>query len=634
MNSAKMVKKALKLELKKRYAEAALIHEEVGNLEKAAFMYAKSNNIQKSAQLLNQAGNFKKAAELYLQIDDFTNAAELFTKAHDFGNAGRAFVHNGQLEIAAKMFEKANNLKEAAKIYLVLRNFMKAGELFEKSGDLINSARTYEMMIDQREVEPIEQKKDRDRIAALLMRVKRFEKAAEIYLLSQEITEAILMYLKVNDIPAAVRLYINCQGDVGSELLETVNYDDQEGLNNYIKLFDAAKDFKKAGIIAERMGDHYRAAQFYAQSSDFDLAAEMFLEGGYVEQAAAMHIKAGNMIEAGRLFENIGNSKQAAHWFENGQAFFKAGKLYYQIGRYDKAVELLQKIKSNDENFLEASELISSIFSKKGMVDLAIQRYRKVVEETSINDKSVDFYYRLARILLEKKSYHEAETIVKAIISHNPDYKDADQLLQNATKMAAQLKEKSDLFPALEYTPEKSSENNIEQKIVDIATRPSVTDSIVIGRREGFEFLKKTSLFESLNLQEMKLIWEICETIKYNKGNYIIQDDTPGQAFYIIKQGSVTVRKSDEEGDEILAHLLPGEHFGEMAIIDTSNTSASIIAEEEVEVFQIKRELFQKLLENHERIALKVYSAFLKTLCQRLRISSDKVVYLKSCLET
>jgi len=623
-----LAEKALQLEMKKRYAEAATIHETLGNYEKAAYLFMKSNQAEKSAQLLIKAGKMQKAAELYLKNDDFKSAAYYYAQAEDFSNAGRALVHNGQLEQAARMFEKGQNYKEAAKIYLVLRNFMKAGELFEKDGNLIQSARAYEMMIDQREFGTIEQKKDRDRIANILMRVKRFEKAAEIYILSQEITEAIIMYLKVNDIPGAVRLYSNCQGDVGHEILDSINAEDKDLQENVLKMFELAKDYKRAGLVSEKTGDYIKAARFFFISGDFERAADMFLDGGNLEQAAAMHVKAGNEIEAGRLFEQAGNKQMAAQAYENAQLFFESGRLYHQLERYDKSVELLQKIKSNEEHFLEASELISSIFSKKGMIDLAIQRYRKVVEESALDEKSIEFYYRLAMIMIEKKNYFEASVLLKSIVDFDKSFKDSLLVLNRIAHHA----EEQQHSPKAVVTDADVWEEATPQK-PETLDPVRVARSIVVGRMEGFEFLKKTSLFEDLNLQDMKLIWELCETLHFPKGELIIREDTPGEAFYIIKRGSVTVRKTSDDGDEILAHLLPGEHFGEMSIMDTANTSANVFAEEDVEVFRLPREQFHKLFETHDRIALKMYKAFIKTLCQRLRISSDKVAYLKSCLE-
>lgn len=633
MELQKLNKKALQLEMKKKYSDAASIHENLENYEKAAYLFRKSNQMEKSAELFIKARKYEKAAEIYLNLNEYGKAAELFIKIEDFSSAAKALVRKGKLEHASKMFEKAGNWLEAAKINVVLRNFMKAGELFEKAGNLIKSAQAYEMMIDQRELTSIDQKKDRDRIAAILMKVKRFEKAAEIYIQSQEITEAILMYIKLNDIAGAVKLYSNCQGDVGHELLENIDYNDKEGLKNILKMFAEAKDFKRAGMIAERMKLHLQSARFYYLSSDFERGAEMFIAAGKLEQAAAMFVKAGDILEAGRLFEKDGNIKRAAVCYESGQDFYKAGILYSDLERYDKAMELLQKIKSNEGHFLEASEVISTIFRKKGMIDLAIQRYEKVIEETEINENTVAFHYRLAMIFVEKRLFKKAKRTLLPIIEFDPSNQEAIELMKKIE--ALQLQDKETFKEHREVIEEaiEWEEGQIEPQKKDASKIAPQKRSMLISLMEGFEFLKKTSLFEELNLQEMKLIYDLCEKVSFKEGDYIIKEDTPGVAFFIIKRGSVTVRKAHEEGDEILAHLLPGEHFGEMSILDTVNTSANIIAEESVEVFQLDREEFLKMLDTYDMIALKIYRAFLRTLSQRLRISSDKVAYLKSSMD-
>ena len=134
------------------------------------------------------------------------------------------------------------------------------------------------------------------------------------------------------------------------------------------------------------------------------------------------------------------------------------------------------------------------------------------------------------------------------------------------------------------------------------------------------ELLKKSPLFQSLNVKETNLLGSICKTEKYPAGATIIEENTNGRALFIIKSGEVKVSKIDESGKErAIGMLSPGEHFGEMALIEDQHTSARIVADVDVELLTISRADLVKLLENTPELAAKIYYSICKTLSERLR---------------
>src|SRR5207244_296010 len=139
---------------------------------------------------------------------------------------------------------RAGEFGEAARVYESVNDFKKAGELFEKGGDLVNSARVYELAIDSNAVDRLGGKKDMARAAAVLTKVKNFEKAAEIYVQAEEVSEAVLMFVRMGEVEGAAKLLANCQGDVGFEVLAHVDYTDKSALD-FAKMFYLAKDYGK-----------------------------------------------------------------------------------------------------------------------------------------------------------------------------------------------------------------------------------------------------------------------------------------------------------------------------------------------------------------------------------------------------
>jgi len=94
------------------------------------------------------------------------------------------------------------------------------------------------------------------------------------------------------------------------------------------------------------------------------------------------------------------------------------------------------------------------------------------------------------------------------------------------------------------------------------------------------------------------------------------------------KKGEVRVFKKEGGAKEEIARLGRGELFGEMSLIEDQLTSASVVAETDVDLVVIRRKDFEDLLQKNKDIAFKVYKAFCHTLSDRLRKTSDELFHL------
>src|SRR5450631_4445962 len=88
----------------------------------------------------------------------------------------------------------------------------------------------------------------------------------------------------------------------------------------------------------------------------------------------------------------------------------------------------------------------------------------------------------------------------------------------------------------------------------------------------------KAPLFSDLSSEAFVELVERCPLRHFAAGERILQQDAPGEAFYIICEGQVVVRR--EEGVEIfqLARLSEGDFFGEMALMCGAPRVASVDA--------------------------------------------------------
>ena len=69
-------------------------------------------------------------------------------------------------------------------------------------------------------------------------------------------------------------------------------------------------------------------------------------------------------------------------------------------------------------------------------------------------------------------------------------------------------------------------------------------------------------------------------------------------AFYIIAGGKAEVARGENDGEVLLAHLGPGEYFGEMALLTRSTRNATVRCLEPLDVLSIHKREFSVLAAN------------------------------------
>jgi CRP-like cAMP-binding protein len=429
-----------------------------------------------------------------------------------------------------------------------------------------------------------------------------------------QVIDTIMREIAAGHVEQAADLYSRCQDDIGYSLINAIPRD-QKVRRATAKMFYMAKDFEKAALIFEQAEEFDKAAVLYEKCEDYSMAAEMYSRVEQFDKAAAMFEKAGNYDQAAQLFTQIQDFERAAVNFERAINNFLAGKMYFKLGKYNKAVELLQKVKYGDHTYFEATALIGAILAKNGYLDMAVRKYESVIKETHLDESSVDVYYDLALLYGKKGAAKESMAILEKIVDFNMNFKDAvivlDRLKSNGSIDSDG--EELELVPEDETADEPSA-----------AAKAQGGDGIV-AVMEGFEFLKDTPLFQELNLQEMKSLFNICETRQFEPGQFIIEQDKPGRALFILKAGKVKVERVDNSVVKFLTELGTGSHVGEMSLIDDAPTSAQVMAIEPTSVFEISRVKFNKLMDSNDRLHVKVTRSFIRTLNERLRKTSQEL---------
>jgi CRP/FNR family transcriptional regulator, cyclic AMP receptor protein len=106
-------------------------------------------------------------------------------------------------------------------------------------------------------------------------------------------------------------------------------------------------------------------------------------------------------------------------------------------------------------------------------------------------------------------------------------------------------------------------------------------------------------------------------TRNYGKGAAIFREGDRGDEFFVVVRGEVEIRS----GNRLLERLGKNSIFGEMALIDDSPRSASVVAVTDVTVAPIKERQFLFLVKHTPFFALRV----MRVLAARLRAQNKAV---------
>src|SRR5436190_2184104 len=120
--------------------------------------------------------------------------------------------------------------------------------------------------------------------------------------------------------------------------------------------------------------------------------------------------------------------------------------------------------------------------------------------------------------------------------------------------------------------------------------------------RGGPEALAGVPLFSGLSRRHLKHVASLAQEEEFDEGETLAEEGEAGDAFYVLMQGEARV----ERGGRKIAGLLPGDFFGEIALIDGGPRTATVVAETPIQTMTIHRRRFQKMLEEDPSIVVQM----------------------------
>jgi CRP-like cAMP-binding protein len=104
--------------------------------------------------------------------------------------------------------------------------------------------------------------------------------------------------------------------------------------------------------------------------------------------------------------------------------------------------------------------------------------------------------------------------------------------------------------------------------------------------------LVEVPLFSQCSKKDLQTIARNLEVMDVPEGARIVSQGDAGKAFYVLLDGSAIVSRNGQRVGE----LLPGDYFGELAILDPAPRNADVVAQTPVTVARLLVTPFRQML--------------------------------------
>jgi Fe-S-cluster-containing hydrogenase component 2/CRP-like cAMP-binding protein len=129
--------------------------------------------------------------------------------------------------------------------------------------------------------------------------------------------------------------------------------------------------------------------------------------------------------------------------------------------------------------------------------------------------------------------------------------------------------------------------------------------------------LRNVELFAALDSRIITGLQQSAELLSFDPGEQIIEQDTVGDAFYLVRGGYVKVAVRAGASNLAITYLRKGDYAGELSLLMDEPWPFSLFALEHVEMVKIARVDFERIVEQHEAVRDLLWQAVVLRLKER-----------------
>jgi CRP/FNR family cyclic AMP-dependent transcriptional regulator len=134
--------------------------------------------------------------------------------------------------------------------------------------------------------------------------------------------------------------------------------------------------------------------------------------------------------------------------------------------------------------------------------------------------------------------------------------------------------------------------------------------------------LEKVPVFEAMSPEDLRRVAEVAVPRRFPAGQVIFREGDASDTCYIVRTGHARAVRENVDGRAIaLAHIGPGDIFGELAMFDAERRSATLEALDGLDAIAIAGSDMRRLMRQHAEMSAKLAIA----LARRLREANERL---------
>lgn len=137
--------------------------------------------------------------------------------------------------------------------------------------------------------------------------------------------------------------------------------------------------------------------------------------------------------------------------------------------------------------------------------------------------------------------------------------------------------------------------------------------------------LRKLGSLRDYTNSELRLLASVAPAREFASGASMCKEGTSGQSCFLLAIGEVHVKRVFEDGERTLATLKAGQIVGQMALVDRSPRSASVVSHGDVIALELTRDVFERLLKASSPLALRFQEQIAMAGIRQLRMATQRL---------
>ncbi|HET7669753.1 MAG TPA: cyclic nucleotide-binding domain-containing protein [Burkholderiales bacterium] len=140
------------------------------------------------------------------------------------------------------------------------------------------------------------------------------------------------------------------------------------------------------------------------------------------------------------------------------------------------------------------------------------------------------------------------------------------------------------------------------------------------------ELIRQFPIFSKIQPAMQKLLCFSAERLTYDAGQVIFNAGDPGDAAYVVIDGTVEISVPTPSGPIIINSMTKNDILGEIAIVGEVPRTATAKAVTKLETLKISKELFMKIIRENPDAAIEL----IKILAARLASTTNQLTRTRS----